>query len=67
MVYTALGDDPVVLREFRSSGLSRNDAGAVGLGGGDRLMPRLGLRRGQRGEYLLLVAFDALQAGHDRD
>jgi hypothetical protein len=30
-------------------------------------MPRLGLRRGQRGEHLLLVAFDALQAGHDRD
>jgi hypothetical protein len=35
--------------------------------GGDRVMPRLGLRRGQRGEYLLLVAFDALRAGHNRD
>jgi hypothetical protein len=31
------------------------------------VMPRLGLRRGQRREYLLLVAFDALRAGHNRD
>jgi hypothetical protein len=32
----------------------RGEEGAVGLGGGDRLVPRLGLSRGQRGEYLLL-------------
>src|SRR3954471_20356272 len=32
----------------------------IGAGGGDRLMPCLGLGGCQRGKYLLLVSFDAL-------
>jgi hypothetical protein len=44
-----------------------DEKGAVGLGRRYRLAPPLDLRRRQCREYLLLVAFDALRAGYDRD
>jgi hypothetical protein len=44
-----------------------DEKGAVGLGRSHRLAPSLDLRRRQSGEYLLLVAFDALRAGYDRN
>src|SRR5262249_45169301 len=44
-----------------------DEKGAVGLSRGHRLVPPLDLIRRQRGEYLLLIAFDAFRAGHDRD
>jgi len=44
-----------------------DEKGAVGLGCSYRLAPPLDLRRRQCGEYLLLVAFDALRAGYDRN
>src|SRR5436305_7945542 len=44
-----------------------DEEGPVALGDGNGLAKRLGFRRGQDGEDLLLIALDALRTGHDRD
>ena len=44
-----------------------DEKGAGDLGRSYRLAPHLDVRRRQCGEYLLLVAFDALRAGDDGD
>src|ERR1700747_821959 len=44
-----------------------DEKGAVGVGRSYRLAPPLDLRRCQCGEYLLLVTFDALRTGYDRN